>query len=101
MTKPDIHIFICSSSRVSGEPKGVCSKKNSHELIQYIEEEIADRNIEGVLVTNTGCFKLCDKGPIMIVYPHGHWYGEVDEATVDQILDALEKGEAAEAHLLI
>lgn len=100
MTRPDIHIFICSSSRVSGEPKGVCGKKNSAKLIQYIEEEINDRGIEGVLITNTGCFKLCDNGPVMVVYPSGHWYGEVDESTVDQVLDALEQGKAAEELLL-
>jgi len=100
MTRPEIHIFICSSSRVSGEPKGTCSKKNSPDLIQYIEEEVSTRGMEGVLVTNTGCFKQCDDGPVMVVYPHGHWYGEVDESAVDQILDALEQGEAAEELLL-
>ncbi len=47
MNKPDYHIFLCTSSRVSGEPKGVCNKKNSSELIQYIEEELNDRGMEG------------------------------------------------------
>ena len=100
MNKPEHHIFLCSSSRVSGEPKGVCSKKNSAELFQYLEEELADRGMNGIMVTNTGCFKLCDNGPIMVVYPQGSWYGEVNEEAIDNILDALEDGGEAEELLL-
>lgn len=35
-----------------------------------------------------------------MVYPEGYWYGSVDEDTVDEILDALESGEAASEYLL-
>jgi (2Fe-2S) ferredoxin len=100
MNKPQYHIFLCSSSRVSGEPKGVCSKKNSSELFQYLEEELADRSIEGVMVTNTGCFKQCDDGPIMVIYPQGSWYGQVNEEAIDTILDALKNGTEAKELLL-
>ena len=100
MERPDHHILICSSSRMIGEPRGGCLRKNAPDLVQYIETEIADRGMEGVLVTNTGCMKLCDDGPILVVYPEGHWYGNVDEAAVATILDALEEGEPAATLLL-
>jgi (2Fe-2S) ferredoxin len=52
------------------------------------------------MVSNTGCLKMCDKGPILVVYPEGWWYGKVTEDTVDEILDALAEGKVAEAHLV-
>jgi len=51
-------------------------------------------------VTSTGCFKICDHGPAMVVCPENHWYGPVDEDALDEILDALERGEVAQERLL-
>jgi (2Fe-2S) ferredoxin len=85
---------------MTGEPKGMCRNKNAVSLIQYIEEELADRGMDEVLVSNTGCLKLCDRGPIMVIYPEGYWYGNINEATIDEILDALETGQAVPELLL-
>ncbi len=41
MQKPQYHIFICSSFRANGEPKGVCFKKGA-DLVQYIQTEVSD-----------------------------------------------------------
>lgn len=100
MQKPKHHIFVCSSSRVTGEPKGTCNRKDAANLIMYLETELSDRGFDDVMVSNTGCLKLCEKGPVMIVYPEGYWYGPVDEAAIDKILDALEDGSAAEDLLI-
>ena len=56
-------------------------------------EEIMDRDLEGeVMVTSTGCVGICEKGPIVMIYPQQAWYGEVTEDDVEDILDALEEG---------
>ena len=99
MKKPKHHIFVCSSFRFTGEAKGACRRKNSTSLIQYLETELSDRGLEDVLVSPTGCLKLCEKGPVMMVYPDNYWYGEVDENAIDTILDALEEGKPAEDYL--
>jgi (2Fe-2S) ferredoxin len=99
MEKPKHHIFVCSSSRISGEPKGFCNKTAS-DLIQYVQSEINDRDMGNIMVTNTGCLKVCDRGPAMVIYPEGYWYGGLTESIIDEILDALETGEAAEKYLL-
>ena len=100
MEKPKHHIFVCSSFRPSGEVKGKSSKKGSLDLMPYIENEILDRGIDALL-TSTGCMKQCDNGPVMVIYPETFWYGNVvTEDIVDEILDALEDGEAATEHLL-
>ncbi|MGA8830959.1 MAG: (2Fe-2S) ferredoxin domain-containing protein [Desulfomonilaceae bacterium] len=99
MNKPDYHIFVCASFRGT-EAKGKCIKKESLRLIPYLEEELADRGLNA-MVSSTGCLKLCEDGPVMIIYPQGYWYREVtSEEVVDEILDALETGHAAESHLL-
>lgn len=90
MQKPDYHFMVCASFRQSGEAQGVCAKKGSGSLMQYLENEIIDRGLNG-MVTSTGCVKLCEKGPVMIVYPQGNWYGEMDEEKIDKILDAIEE----------
>jgi (2Fe-2S) ferredoxin len=100
MEKPDHHIFVCMSFR-GLEPKGKCIKKNSMELLGYLETELADRGLNNVMVSSTGCLKLCEKGPIVLVYPEGYWYQGVDgEDAIDAILDALEDGGPATDYLV-
>ena len=100
MEKLKHHIFVCGSFRVAGDPKGICHRKDSSALLQYLAAEVSDRGMEGVLVSSTGCLKMCDQGPLIVVYPEGHWYGEMDEERIDQMLDALEEGRPAEDLLL-
>jgi (2Fe-2S) ferredoxin len=99
MKKPDFHILVCASFR-GLEAKGKCIKKDSMQLINYLEEEVTERGLNAV-VSSTGCLKLCEQGPILVVYPQGHWYGNVTgEDAVDEILNALENGKPAEGLLL-
>ncbi len=99
MDKPDYHILVCNSFRLKGEPQGVCNKKGAVNLLQHLESEITDRGLN-VMISSTGCLKVCDRGPAMMVYPGGWWYGQVDEGKIDEILDALEKGEPVAEYLL-
>jgi (2Fe-2S) ferredoxin len=96
MIKPEHHIFVCASFRIAGECKGVCQRKEATSLLQYLETEVSDRGLDTVMVSSTGCLKLCEHGPVMIVYPQGHWYGEVNEEKIDEVLDALGEGRPAE-----
>jgi (2Fe-2S) ferredoxin len=99
MQKPKYHIFLCNSFRMSGEPQGVCNKGGTPGFLQYIEEEILDRGLDA-MVSATGCLKVCDRGPAMVVYPAGWWYGELDEGRIDEILDALEDDSPVVGYLL-
>lgn len=99
MDKPDYHIFVCNSFRMSGEPQGICNKKGGPALMQYIEEEVLDRGLDA-MISATGCLKVCDRGPAIVIYPQNYWYGNVDEEAIDAILDALEDGKAREEYLI-
>ena len=99
MTKPTHHIFVCGSFRATGA-QGVCHKKESSLLLQYFTQEAADRGLDGVMVSSTGCLKVCDSGPVVVIYPQNVWYKGVTEKVADEILDALENDTVASAHVL-
>lgn len=100
MDKPKYHLFVCASFRADGDSKGVCRKKGSMALLAYIESEILDRGLDAQ-ITGTGCLKACDHGPVVVVQPQGHWYGNVkSESDVDEILDAIEAGSPAQSYLI-
>jgi (2Fe-2S) ferredoxin len=101
MKKPKHHVFVCGSFRVSGEPQGVCHKKGSLSLLQYMERELSDRGLTDVIVSSTGCLKVCDRGPAIVIHPDNVWYGHVDsESAIDEIIDALEEGIVADKYVI-
>jgi len=65
-------------------------------------EEIEDRDLSNdVMVTITGCFGICDKGPIVVIYPEGAWYGNVTVEDVPEIVESHLEGDKKVERLLI
>ena len=91
MHRPKYHFFLCNSFRAAGESQGACHKKGATDLLQYLQNEIADRGIDAI-VSLTSCLNLCEEGPILVVYPNELWYFQITEQKLDEILDALEQG---------
>ena len=98
MATPERMIICCQSFRAKGEPKGLCHKQTDG-FLQYIEEEIIDRGLDALVVATT-CLKQCESGPILVVQPENWWFKGVNsEEIIDEILDALEDGEACAEYL--
>jgi Ferredoxin len=88
MVTPEYHIFVCSSSRINGTQKGLCCSKGSVGIVEKFMEEIEDRDLSGkCMVNNTGCFGICERGPIAVVYPEGIWYGGLTAEKVERIME--------------
>lgn len=88
MVVPKYHIFVCTSCRTTGVQKGYCHQKDSVKIIEKFMEEIEDRDLSGdCMITNTGCFGICNRGPIAVVYPQGIWYGGLTVDAVEEIMD--------------
>lgn len=100
MEKPEKHILVCASFRVSGDAQGACRKKGATDLLGYLEGELADRGMDGVTVSSTACLKACDRGPVMVVHPENTWYGKVNESAIDEILDAMQEGQVCSKYEL-
>ena len=88
MNKPTKHIFVCTSSRMTGVAKGFCHTKGALEIIQRFTEKLEEEDITDVMVSHTGCFGICEKGPIVTVYPDNVWYGSVSTDDVDEIVES-------------
>ena len=100
MVSPKYHIFVCTSNRTNGVQKGFCHQKESVKIIEKIMEEIEDRDLSSeCMVTNTGCFGICSRGPIAVVYPEGVWYGNLTPDAIEEIMDShIEGGEICTKH---
>jgi (2Fe-2S) ferredoxin len=102
MQKPARHIFVCTSSRPNGQQKGFCHTKSGLDVMAKFQEEIEERGIGGeVFLSNTGCFGICEKGPVVVVYPDNVWYGSVTMDDVAEILDSHIEGGTPVEHLML
>ena len=62
-----------------------CDSSGSAVLMSTFEKELKKNGLdEEVKIVPTGCFGLCEKGPVVIVYPEGTFYSHVtkDDVTV-------------------
>lgn len=64
-----------------------CTSSSSMKIAERLKEEIKSNGIdEEVDVILTGCFGLCELGPIMIVYPEGAFYSTVEIDNVPRVV---------------
>ncbi len=75
-----------------------CTASGSKLLLSAFEEEIAKQGLgEEIKIVPTGCFGLCEKGPVVIVYPEGTFYSRVKKEDVAEIVsEHLLKGRIVE-----
>ena len=64
------------------------SSSGSWNIIKKFNEEIAKAGLEKeVRVINTGCFGLCETGPVVIVYPEAAFYSHIKVDDVERIVN--------------
>ena len=87
------HVLVCGGTG--------CTSSGSNQLIERFEEQIAKHGLDKeVKVVRTGCFGLCEAGPVVIVYPEGTFYSRIKVEDVDTIVaEHLLKGRIAQ-HLV-
>jgi NADP-reducing hydrogenase subunit HndC len=66
-----------------------CTSSGSVKLVQELKKELVKHDIlDEIEVIQTGCFGLCELGPVVIVYPEGTFYSRV---TVEDIAEMVEE----------
>ncbi len=88
------HVLICNGTG--------CTASKSPELMARLEKELAAKGIEKeVKIVKTGCFGLCEKGPILVIYPEGATYCHVKPDDIEEIVsEHLVKGRIVKRLLL-
>jgi len=78
-SKYERHILVCGGTG--------CTSSGSQKIIESLEKELAANGLENkVQIVKTGCFGLCERGPIMIVYPEGSFYSRVKVEDIPRIV---------------
>lgn len=76
------HVFFCRGPR--------CTAVGADPLAHHLRETLKANKLlqdDRVLVAQTGCLYPCNQGPLLVVHPDGVWYGKLDEAALDRIVD--------------
>jgi NADH:ubiquinone oxidoreductase subunit F (NADH-binding)/(2Fe-2S) ferredoxin len=64
-----------------------CTSSGSKDILAAFKAELAKHGIEKeVEVIRTGCFGLCELGPVVIVYPEGAFYSKVSVNDIPELV---------------
>jgi len=73
------HVLCCGGTG--------CTSSGSAQIIERFEQKIKENGLDKeVKVIRTGCFGLCEAGPVVIIYPEGTFYSRVKVDDVDEIV---------------
>lgn len=73
------HVLVCGGTN--------CTFANSEKIIAALDKNLVENKLENeVKIVQTGCFGLCEEGPIIVIYPEGTMYFKVDVKDVQEIV---------------
>lgn len=80
------HIFICANQKPEG--KRCCGEEHGMQLVEKFREVINEKGLKGkVRAQRSGCLDACSRGPALVIYPEGTYYGNVQLEDVERIVE--------------
>ena len=83
------HVFVCTNDRAAGHPRGCCRAKGAVAIREALkiacQRKLLDQKVR---INQAGCLDQCEHGPTVVVYPEAVWYGFVQPADVEEIVQS-------------
>jgi len=79
------HIFLCCDQT---KPK-CCDRERTLVAWEYLKKRLKALGLAdegGVARTRADCLRVCEQGPIAVVYPEGAWYARCDPPVLERII---------------